>query len=58
MPEICRFFGISIKMYFGDHLPPHFHAVPPFKDSALRTAGVLYWRHRIPARAFEPDREV
>lgn len=26
MPEICRFFGISIKMYFGDHPPPHFHA--------------------------------
>lgn len=26
MPEICRFFGISIKMYFGDHAPPHFHA--------------------------------
>ena len=26
MPEICRFFGISIKMYFGDHMPPHFHA--------------------------------
>ena len=26
MPEICRFFGISIKMYFGDHLLPHFQA--------------------------------
>ncbi|MCC7354363.1 MAG: DUF4160 domain-containing protein [Anaerolineae bacterium] len=26
MPEISRFFGISIKMYFGDHAPPHFHA--------------------------------
>ncbi|GIW93206.1 MAG: hypothetical protein KatS3mg110_1247 [Pirellulaceae bacterium] len=26
MPEICRFFGIVIKMYFGDHPPPHFHA--------------------------------
>jgi hypothetical protein len=26
MPEICRFFGIVIKMYFGDHAPPHFHA--------------------------------
>lgn len=26
MPEICRFFGVVIKMYFGDHLPPHFHA--------------------------------
>jgi hypothetical protein len=26
MPEISRFFGISIKMFLGDHLPPHFHA--------------------------------
>lgn len=26
MPEISRFFGISVKMFFGDHLPPHFHA--------------------------------
>ena len=26
MPEISRFFGISIKMFFDDHPPPHFHA--------------------------------
>lgn len=26
MPEICRFYGIVIKMYFADHSPPHFHA--------------------------------
>ncbi|NBV06547.1 MAG: DUF4160 domain-containing protein [Proteobacteria bacterium] len=26
MPEISRFFGIIIKMYFDDHNPPHFHA--------------------------------
>lgn len=25
MPEISRFFGIVITMYFGDHQPPHFH---------------------------------
>ena len=25
MPEISRFFGIIIRMYFGDHNPPHFH---------------------------------
>lgn len=25
MPEICRFLGISIGMYFDDHNPPHFH---------------------------------
>jgi hypothetical protein len=26
MPEISRFFGISIKMFFDEHPPPHFHA--------------------------------
>ncbi len=26
MSEICRFYGIVIKMYFADHAPPHFHA--------------------------------
>jgi hypothetical protein len=26
MPEISRFFGIIIKMFYEDHLPPHFHA--------------------------------
>jgi len=27
MPELCRFFGIIIRMQCGDHAPPHFHAV-------------------------------
>ena len=26
MPEISRFLGIVITMYFNDHNPPHFHA--------------------------------
>ena len=26
MPELCRFYGIVIRMYFDDHNPPHFHA--------------------------------
>ena len=26
MPEICRFLGIIITMYFNEHNPPHFHA--------------------------------
>jgi hypothetical protein len=25
VPEICRFLGIVITMYFDDHDPPHFH---------------------------------
>jgi len=26
MPEIARFYGIVIRMYFDDHMPAHFHA--------------------------------
>ncbi len=26
MPEICRFYGIVIKMFVNDHPPAHFHA--------------------------------
>jgi Domain of unknown function (DUF4160) len=25
MPEISRFYGIIITMYYNDHAPPHFH---------------------------------
>jgi hypothetical protein len=33
VPEICRFHGIVITMYWADHGPPHFHALPG--DEAL-----------------------
>ena len=26
MPTISQFYGITIRMYFDDHPPPHFHA--------------------------------
>lgn len=26
MPEISRFLGIVVAMYYNDHEPPHFHA--------------------------------
>lgn len=43
MPEISRFFGIIIRMYYDDHNPPHFHvqfhgekAVFDFQGNILR----------------------
>lgn len=36
MPEISRFFGIVITMYFADHEPPHFHA--RYGDRRMRVA--------------------
>jgi hypothetical protein len=25
MPEISRFFGMMVAMFYNDHAPPHFH---------------------------------
>ncbi len=25
MPELSRFFGVIITLYYDDHGPPHFH---------------------------------
>ena len=51
MPEISRFFGIVIKMFFDDHNPPHFHA--EYGDHLalldIRTLGVF--AGQLPPRA-------
>ena len=26
MPELARFYGVVVRMYYADHPPPHFHA--------------------------------
>ena len=43
MPELCRFFGIIVRMYYDDHNPPHIHvehsgdeALLDFKGNIIR----------------------
>ena len=36
MPEVSRFFGIVIAMYYDDHPPPHFHAVDGSEKTQFR----------------------
>lgn len=38
MPEISRFLGIVIRMYFFDHGPPHFHAKYGDVEAQIRFA--------------------
>jgi hypothetical protein len=38
MPTISWFYGISIRMYFGDHAPPHFHAYEQDNEALVRIA--------------------
>jgi hypothetical protein len=42
MPELSRFLGIVIAMYYRDHGPPHFHALyGEFEASVSITTGEL-----------------
>jgi hypothetical protein len=51
MPTLASFYGIDIRMFWGDHNPPHFHAIYA-GDQALidiRTLEVI--RGSLPRRA-------
>ena len=43
MPEICRFYGIVIKMYFADHAPPHFHAEYAEHEARIAIDTLAVW---------------
>lgn len=36
MPELSRFFGIIIAMYYNDHAPAHFHAKYGSDQASIR----------------------
>ncbi|MBP6827249.1 MAG: DUF4160 domain-containing protein [Saprospiraceae bacterium] len=52
MPQISRFFGIIISMYFNDHNPPHFHAQYGDDECLIEIAGLTVIEGKIPSRAF------
>ena len=44
MPEISRFLGIVIAMFYKDHNPPHFHATYGEHEIAVRIGdGEVLW---------------
>ncbi|NCD14999.1 MAG: DUF4160 domain-containing protein [Bacteroidia bacterium] len=51
MPEISRFFGIEIKMYWADHQPPHFHAVYGADMALVDIRALRAFAGHLPARA-------
>jgi hypothetical protein len=51
MPELSRFFGIVIAMYYDDHLPPHFHAVYASQRAEIGIDPVGLLRGRLSPRA-------
>ncbi len=51
MPTISRFFGIVIRMYFGDHPPPHFHAIYGDYEAVFEIESLAVRRGSLPRRA-------
>ena len=51
MPEISRFYGIVIKIYFGDHLPPHFHAEYGSAEGLWSIETIRMFAGKLPPRA-------
>ena len=51
MPELCRFFGIIIRMQCGDHPPPHFHAVYGDARASIDIERLVVIKGSLPPRA-------
>ncbi len=51
MPEICRFYGIIIAMYYNEHNPPHFHAKYGEFGAEIDIRTLQVFKGELPKRA-------
>ena len=51
MPEISRFYGIVIKMFFDDHQPPHFHVLYGEHEALVVIQTLAVMAGHLPPRA-------
>jgi hypothetical protein len=51
MPTISQFYGITIRMYFRDHPPPHFHAAYGDTEAVVDIRSLSIREGVLPRRA-------
>ncbi len=51
MPEISRFFGIIIRIFYDDHNPPHFHAEYGDRSALIDMKNLAVFAGSLPPRA-------
>lgn len=51
MPEISRFYGIVIRMFYNDHFPPHFHAEYGEQEALIDINTLAVIAGKLPPRA-------
>lgn len=52
MPEISRFFGIVISMFWNEHEPPHFHARYGNFSGVIEIESLKLMKGDLPPRVF------
>ena len=50
MPEVSRFLGITISIYYKEHQPPHFHAKYGAQTGVFSIADLRLTEGRLPKR--------
>ena len=51
MPEISRFYGITIGMFYADHNPPHLHARCGDFEAVIKIRDFTVLQGYLPPRA-------
>ena len=51
MPELSRFFGIVIRMFYSDYEPAHFHAIYGEYEVLIEIETLSVFRGELPRRA-------
>ena len=51
MPEISRFYGIIIKLFYDDHPPAHFHALYGEFEALVAIESLAVIAGKLPPRA-------
>ncbi len=51
MPEVSRFYGVVIALFYNDHAPPHFHAVYGDFEAVITIDTLAVLEGQIPRRA-------
>jgi hypothetical protein len=57
MPIVSSFYGIDIKLYFGDHSPPHFHVFYGEFSAVIAIQDLTVLAGGLPKRAMALVRE-
>ena len=50
MPELSRFFGIVVRMFYSDNEPAHFHAIYGEYEALIEVETLSVFRGSLPRR--------